>query len=246
MTQAAQAGVHLIDGLGSPAKPAAEPPLPAAEPAGAAAAQAAPPLDVGAQVELAWARLSPADQRALVAQLARTKTPVAPLLYQRAAGAGRLDLAADAASLPQPLRGLATGRQWPGDAAVRQQAFERARAFVLALQEAGGRLVVASGANGDDWPLPGLGVHRELAWLVEAGLSPLEALRAATVVAAETLGERQAARIAAGAPADFFAVKGDPLTDITALASITLIVRGGEVLDRDALLAQAGRAGRGR
>ncbi|HYM39381.1 MAG TPA: amidohydrolase family protein [Thermoplasmata archaeon] len=60
-----------------------------------------------------------------------------------------------------------------------------------------------------------------LAWeveaLVEAGLKPWEALRAATVRGGELLGEPEAGRIAEGGPADFFLVHGDPLSDPTAL-----------------------------
>ncbi len=61
----------------------------------------------------------------------------------------------------------------------------------------------------------------QLAWevesLVEAGLPPWEALRAATVRGGELLGEPEAGRIVEGGPADFFLVHGDPLSDPTAL-----------------------------
>ncbi len=60
-----------------------------------------------------------------------------------------------------------------------------------------------------------------LAWeveaLVEAGLKPWEALRAATARGGELLGEPEAGRIVEGGPADFFLVHGDPLSDPTAL-----------------------------
>ncbi len=61
----------------------------------------------------------------------------------------------------------------------------------------------------------------QLAWevesLVEAGLKPWEALRAATVRGGELLGEPEAGRLVEGGPADFFLVHGDPLSDPTAL-----------------------------
>ncbi len=61
----------------------------------------------------------------------------------------------------------------------------------------------------------------QLAWevesLVEAGLKPWEALRAATLRGGELLGEPEAGRLAEGGPADFFLVHGDPLSDPTAL-----------------------------
>lgn len=241
MLQASQLGVHLIDGLGSPVKPAADttaPTVPGQDP-WESPATAAP--NVPSQVAAAWGRLTAADQRALVTQMVRARTPVAPLLFEMAAAARRADAAPDLQSLPPAVREAVAARAWPADERARQQAFDRARSFVLALQEAGGRLVVASGAR-EAWPLPGIGAHREMQWLVDAGLSPLEALRAAAVHGPEALGVRQPGRIVPGAPADFFAVEGDPLTDVGALAAITLIVRNGEVLDRAALLAQARRA----
>ena len=57
----------------------------------------------------------------------------------------------------------------------------------------------------------------EVESLVEAGLKPWEALRAATVRGGELLGEPEAGRIVEGGPADFFLVHGDPLTDPGAL-----------------------------
>lgn len=57
----------------------------------------------------------------------------------------------------------------------------------------------------------------EVESLVEAGLKPWEALRAATVRGGELLGEPGAGRIVEGGPADFFLVHGDPLSDPTAL-----------------------------
>ena len=60
-----------------------------------------------------------------------------------------------------------------------------------------------------------------LAWevesLVEAGLSPAEALTSATIRGGELLGEAEAGQLVEGGPADFFLVHGDPLTDPTAL-----------------------------
>jgi imidazolonepropionase-like amidohydrolase len=60
-----------------------------------------------------------------------------------------------------------------------------------------------------------------LAWevesLVEAGLSPAEALTSATIRGGELLGEAEAGQLVEGGPADFFLAHGDPLADPTAL-----------------------------
>jgi imidazolonepropionase-like amidohydrolase len=133
-----------------------------------------------------------------------------------------------------------------GSAAAR--AWEAKRRFVAAANQAGGTIGVASGAGKNGWPVPGLSVHHELALLVAAGLTPAEAIRAATMGAAATLGSsRTLGQVQPGAAADLLIVEGDPLADITALRKITHVLRAGEVLDPKALLAQARRAGgRGR
>ncbi len=71
---------------------------------------------------------------------------------------------------------------------------------------------------------------QEFALLVRAGLTPLEAVQAATVGAAEHLRiSDQAGRIAVGMPADLIAVSGDPLGDVTELERVRFVMKGGEV-----------------
>jgi imidazolonepropionase-like amidohydrolase len=89
--------------------------------------------------------------------------------------------------------------------------------------------------------MPGEAIHRELGLLVEAGLTPLDAIRAATAWASAALGAG-AASFKVGGTADFFGAKGDPLQNIGDLTNITTLVRAGEVLDREELLKQARRA----
>ena len=77
----------------------------------------------------------------------------------------------------------------------------------------------------------------ELKYLVDAGLSPMQALRAATQWAARCLGlEREIGTIEKGRRADLVVVRGDPLDDITALldpARIELVCKGGVIcMDR--------------
>ncbi|WP_414693354.1 metal-dependent hydrolase family protein [Phenylobacterium sp.] len=68
----------------------------------------------------------------------------------------------------------------------------------------------------------------EFALLVRAGMTPLEAVQAATVNAADHLG--LAAEIGAltpGKAADVIAVKGDPLSDVTVLQNVSFVMKGG-------------------
>jgi imidazolonepropionase-like amidohydrolase len=73
----------------------------------------------------------------------------------------------------------------------------------------------------------------ELKYLVEAGLSPMQALRAATQWAARCLGlEREVGTIEKGRLADLVVVNGSPLDDISVLldaARVELVYKGGAV-----------------
>lgn len=77
---------------------------------------------------------------------------------------------------------------------------------------------------------------RELAVLVELGLSPLEAIRAATVYAARLLGlEREVGALQPGMRADLIAVKGDPLHDVRVLEHVAFVMTDGEVVKNELL-----------
>ncbi|MCV0415814.1 MAG: amidohydrolase family protein [Brevundimonas sp.] len=75
---------------------------------------------------------------------------------------------------------------------------------------------------------------QEFALLVRAGLTPLEAVQAATVGAAEHLRiSGEAGKIAPGRPADIVAVAGDPLTDVTELERMRFVMKGGVIYRAD-------------
>ncbi len=96
-----------------------------------------------------------------------------------------------------------------------------------ALAIAEGRPVLA-GSDAGYWFVPhGLGLHRELAWLVEAGMTPVQALAAATAVPAEILGWSDLGRVAPGMRADLLVVSGRVDEDITAARAIAAIYLGG-------------------
>jgi imidazolonepropionase-like amidohydrolase len=94
---------------------------------------------------------------------------------------------------------------------------------------AGGRVVVGSDAG-----MPGVafggGVHRELQLLVNSGLTPREALRAATSEAARVLGTDDIGVIEPGRAADLVVVGGNPRRQIRAVEDIVMVLRDGRIV----------------
>lgn len=79
----------------------------------------------------------------------------------------------------------------------------------------------------------GLSLHQELSLYVErCGLSPKEALAAATSVTARRFEMSDRGRLAKGLRADILLVKGDPTEEIRCTMNIVSIWRGGQCLDR--------------
>jgi imidazolonepropionase-like amidohydrolase len=72
---------------------------------------------------------------------------------------------------------------------------------------------------------------RQLPYMVRHGMTAMEAIRSATVVAAELLGwQDRVGSLAPGRYADLIAVPGDPLADLGLLGEVPLVMKGGRVL----------------
>jgi imidazolonepropionase-like amidohydrolase len=130
----------------------------------------------------------------------------------------------------------------PEDFAHRRMIFERSRALVAAMHRAHVPLLAGTDAMDGD-VLPGLGLHRELALMVEAGLTPMEALQTATRNAAQFLGKLDSqGTIERGKIADLVLLDADPLQDIANTRQIYAVVIGGRLItqpQRQQILAAA-------
>ncbi|MCB9765253.1 MAG: amidohydrolase family protein [Alphaproteobacteria bacterium] len=112
---------------------------------------------------------------------------------------------------------------------------------VAALRGADAPLAVGTDA-GNPWVFHGYAVHDELDLLVESGLTPAEALDAATLQAARALGQEEVfGQIAVGQRADLLLVNADPRLDTAALQDRVGVMARGQWYDQgdlDALLAE--------
>jgi imidazolonepropionase-like amidohydrolase len=91
----------------------------------------------------------------------------------------------------------------------------------------GGRILAGTDAPIDPY---GLGLLVEIESYVHAGLTPFQALQAATLAAAQSLGvDDQLGTIEAGKLADLTFITGDPLLDIRALRDVKRVMKGGRL-----------------
>ena len=101
------------------------------------------------------------------------------------------------------------------------------RAFARALKR-GVKIVFGTDVGGFPWTE--LNEAKEFAYYVQYGMTPLQAIRSATSLAAELLGEQgRLGAVAPGMYADLVAVAGDPLRDVTELERVRFVMKGGAV-----------------
>ncbi len=121
--------------------------------------------------------------------------------------------------------------------ARRHAHYERTAALLPLLQQAGVTILAGTDAGFlNSFNYPGIGLHDELALFVRAGLSPLQALQAATVNGARFLGHAEEnGTLDPGKRADIVLLDANPLADIAATRAIDTVVLAGRVFRRGEL-----------
>ena len=164
------------------------------------------PRDPTQSIEAALARIDGVRGDTIFAAMARAQTHLCPTLvaFER--------------SIPDP----------PELADAKREGLRHFLSYVARAHRAGVPILAGSDVATD----PGASLLRELELLVEAGLSPREALRTATVIPATLLHREELGRLRLGAEGSFLILRSDPTLDITALRDLDGVVLRGVFLSR--------------
>ena len=144
-------------------------------------------------------------------------------------------------AMSPPVRdGVLYGRNRPANkpaqaktALLLRREMDLERAFVAA----GGLLLAGADSVGFSGNIPGFGDQREIELLVDAGFTPVQAIRIATLNGATFLGRQERiGSIATGKNADLVVVKGDPATHIADIENVEIVFKDGVGYDPGKLL----------
>ena len=197
--------------------------------------------------EKGWAALDSETIARTARQLAQTRVTIVPtlvihdmlsrldnpILLSRPGMEDVPDNAESVRSVPSLLR--RTGWQSSDFEAFRRSR-RRQDQFVREYRRAGGPIGAGTDAA-NQLLIPGYSMHEEIALLVSAGLTPLEAITAATRRGAQLLHADSLGVIAAGKAADLVVLNGNPLSNISATRNIALVMIRGRLIRPDSLRA---------
>lgn len=111
-----------------------------------------------------------------------------------------------------------------------EQGYKNAQRMIKAYVDAGGKLY--SGTDCASFCVPGLGLHQEMELLVDAGVTPLQALQASTTNPAEMMRmQDRLGTIEAGKAGDILILDANPLENIRNTRKIAKVISRGQVLD---------------
>ena len=115
------------------------------------------------------------------------------------------------------------------DLAQVKEGYKKVQTYLMQFHKSGGKVLAGSDTL---ISIPGLTLQRELLFLVDAGLTPAEAITIGTRANAEFLGKgKDLGTITPGKLADLFIVSADPLEDIRNLRKVEFVMKGGKVMD---------------
>lgn len=195
--------------------------------------------------EIGWATLDSVSLARTARALAATHVAVVPTLIVHEmlsrldnptllSRPGMEDVPAGASSV-RDVEGLLRRTGWR---ASDLQAFRRSRPrqnqFVREFKRAGG-LIAAGSDAANQLLVPGLSLHEEMSLLVAAGLTPIEALTAATRKGAELLRADSLGRVAKGSVADLVVLDANPAANIAATRRIAWVMLRGQIFYPDSL-----------
>jgi len=125
--------------------------------------------------------------------------------------------------------------RWADDRAAEeirqfQDGYRKVQQFLARFVQAGGRIY--AGTDSSAATTPGLSLHHEMQLLVDAGLTPMQAIMAATVHGAELLGlEGRLGTVEKGKMADLVVLDANPLQDIANTKKIARVIKDGRLVD---------------
>ena len=195
--------------------------------------------------EIGWAGLDSGALARTARALAATRVAIVPTLVVHEmlsrldnptllSRPGMEDVPAAAASV-RDVAGLLRRTGWRTS---ELQAFRRSRArqnqFVREFKRAGG-LIAAGSDAANQLLVPGLSLHEELSLLVAAGLTPVDAITAATRKGAELLRADSLGRVTPGKVADLVVLDANPAANIAATRRIVWVMLRGRILYPDSL-----------
>jgi imidazolonepropionase-like amidohydrolase len=197
--------------------------------------------------EKGWARLDSSAVARTARALAQTRVTIVPTLVLHDMLArldnpillsrpGMEDVPDDA----QSVRSVPSLLRRTGWRSTDFDAFRRSRRrqdqFVREYRRAGGAIAAGSDAA-NQLLIPGYSLHEEMSLLVTAGLSPLEAITAATRRGAQLLKADSLGMVATGKVADLVVLNGNPASNIGATRNIAIVILRGRVIRPDSLRA---------
>ena len=140
-------------------------------------------------------------------------------------------------TLPQPLQSLFEHTGMPAERAKTYKPWFEAMQMLVKKMHDKGITIVA----GTDMGFPGYSLHRELELYVAAGLTPLEAIRSATIVPARVMGmDGKFGSVEVNKNADLIIVNGNPLENIREIRKVEWVIKDGRVYEPGEMRGLAG------